>query len=599
MAQPVAVNDETVVLDTIVVTPLRRAGSLARSTSSMIVIDRAEIERSAATDLQSLLTNYNGITVNANGGMGAASSLTIRGMSSMQTVVLINGVRTASATTGATSLANIPLSAIERIEIAKGPHSAQYGADAIGGVVNVITRQGGLCGDKAYCGSVSAGVLYPWGGYTSANLQGRSTDGVDYAIGAALIGTEGYDFTAPDYFGHEPDKDGFLQGSFNLALSKDFDWGKIYADGLLSRSRIRYDNSYPYRNEAYATAFTGKVGTRIDHSEDWSSTVEFSTGLDHSRDFRKGVPGFDRFQTVRTGLLATSTREFETGKVSHSLTGGVEAYREQVNSTTAYDEKARNLAAVYGQYSLEYEALTVDSGVRYDYNQQFGDVVTYNLGASYAILPDLVMRSSFGTGFRAPTFNELYYPYFGNPDLQPEKSRSYEVGLNWKVTEATSLDLAVYQNRLKDAIISVAPTYLPYNIARAKVTGLEVELSHRFNERWSVRGSFEYKQPIDEDTGNDLAYRERVKAAGELSFKALDSLDLTGRLRYGGSRYANASNTEKLDPYVTADLVAVYSFDEQSKLKVSVENLFDKDYQTVSGYVAPGRTINVGLTRNF
>jgi len=592
-------NEDGIVLDTIVVTPLRRATSLQRSTSSVTVIDKAEIERSAAPDLQSLLQYYPGISITTNGGQGSSSNLYIRGMSSKQTVVLVNGVRTASATTGATALANIPLMSIERIEIAKGAHSSQYGADAMGGVINIITKQGGACGERSSCGSVSTGVTHPWGGYAQASLQGQSKDGIDYAFGAGVTGTQGYNFTTPQAFGYEPDRDGFLQGAFNFSLGKDFDWGRIYTDGLLSRGRNQYDGKAPSFNEAYTTAFNGKLGARIDHTDDWSSTIEVSSGLDHSRNFRKGVSGSDRFETTRYGIFASTEKQFETGSISHTVTGGVEAYREDVNGTVSYSETSRDTAAVFGQYSLEYDALRFDGGVRYDYNEQFGDVVTYNLGASYEILPDLVLRSSFGTGFRAPTFNELYYPGYANPDLQPEKSRSYEIGLNWQASAKTSLDMAFYQTWLRDAIMSTAPSYLPYNVAHAQITGFEATVTHRFNDTWGVKGSLDLKRPIDEDTDNDLVYRERVKATGEVNYKPVDRLDLTARARYGGSRFTNAANTIKLDPYVTADFIALYDIDKQSQLKVSVENIFNKDYQTTSGYNAPGRSFNIGLTRNF
>lgn len=598
-AQTYSGQQDGIVLDTIVVTPLRRATSLQRSTSSVTVIDKASLERSAAPDLQSLLQYYPGISITANGGQGSSSNLYIRGMSSKQTVVLINGVRTASATTGATSLANIPLSSIDRIEIAKGAHSSQYGADAMGGVINIITKQGGACGERSFCGSITTGVTHPWGGYASTSLQGQSKDGIDYAFGAAVTGTQGYNFTTPEAFGYEPDRDGFLQGAFNFSLAKDLDWGRIYTDGLLSRGRNQYDAKAPSFNEAYTTAFNGKLGARIDHTDDWSSTIELSSGLDHSRNFRKGVSGTDLFETKRYGVFASTQKQFDIGNVAHVVTGGVEAYREEINTTVSYAETSRNLAAVFGQYSLEYDALSFDGGVRYDHNEQFGDVVTYNVGASYEILPNLVLRSSFGTGFRAPTFNELYYPGFANPDLQPEKSRSYEVGLNWQATDNTSLDMAFYQTWLRDAIMSTAPSYLPYNVAQAQITGFEAALSHRFNDSWGVKGTIDLKRPIDEDSDNDLAYRERIKATAEVNYKPVDKLDLTARLLYGGSRFTNATNTNKLDPYVTADFVALYSIDTQSQLKLSVENIFDKDYQTTSGYNAPGRSFNIGVTRSF
>ncbi|WP_343314675.1 TonB-dependent receptor [Brucella sp. BE17] len=604
-AQSLPDTEDVVSLDTIVVTPLRRATSLQRSTSSVTVINREAIKHSAAPDLQTLLNSYSGVSITTNGGRGSSSNLYVRGLSSKQVVILVNGVRSASATSGATALSNIPLTSIDRIEIAKGAHSAQYGADAMGGVINIITNEGGACGERPWCGSLTTGVTHPWGGYASGSIQGRSESGIDYALGAAVTGTQGYDFTTPEKSGHEDDRDGFVQGSFNFALGRDFDWGRIYTDGLFSRGRNQYDGAYPYSNEGDSTAFNGKLGARFDHSEDWSSTLELSTGIDKSRDFRKGVPGSDRFETKRYGVFASTEKRFETGKVLHNLTGGIEAYREDVNSTTSYAVTSRDLAAVFAQYSLEYEALRFDGGVRYDHNEQFGDVTTYNLGASYELVPDLVLRSSFGTGFRAPTFNELYYPPTpgyppaSNPDLQPEKSRSYEIGLNWKATEKTSLDLAFYQTWLDNAIIASAPSFTPFNVSKARITGFEASLSHRFSNRWGVKGSIDLKRAIDEETDHDLPYRERVKATAEVNFLALEKLDLTARLLYGGSRYSNAANTTKLGQYMTADIVALYALDDRSQLKLSVENIFDKQYQTVKDYVAPGRTFNIGLTRKF
>jgi len=584
----------------VITTPLRRETTLERSTSSVTVVDRESIEHSAAPDLPSLLKSYTGVSIVSYGGQGAASNLYLRGMSASQTLVLINGVRASSATTGTASLGNIPLESIERIEVAKGAHSAQYGSDAMGGVVNIITRQGGPCADgRNSCGSVTAGVSYPWGGTLSGNVRGQSRSGVDYSLGGSLTGTRGYDFTLPTAYGHEPDDDGFLLGSINASVSKQFDWGRIYGDALLARSRGQYDDSYPGANEVDTTSFAGKLGTEIRHSEDWSSTVELSSSVDRSRNFRDGVAGDGRFNSSRYGLFASSTKNFDTGAVAHVLTGGAEIYREQVNSTVNFDVKARTLAAVFSQYSLSYEALTIDSGIRYDHNGQFGGATTYNVGASYEILPDLRLRSSYATGFRAPSFNELYYPNYSNPNLKPEKSKSYEIGLNWQASADTNLDVAFYQTWLTDAIASNPPTYLPFNVAKARITGFEAALAHRFSTEWSGKVSLDVRQPLNQDNDKYIPYRDRLKAMAEVTYSPTEQLDLTTRLLYGAARYANAANTTKLPDYVTVDFTALYALDASSQVKFAVENLFDADYSTVTDYRAPGRTFNLSLTRTF
>lgn len=591
---------EATTLDTIVVTPLRRESTLAASTSTVTIIDRKEIDRTAAADLPSLLKSYPGVSITGYGGQGASSNVYLRGMGATQTLVLINGVRTASATSGTTSIFNIPLSAIERIEIAKGGHSAQYGADAIGGVINIITKDGSACPDgRARCSSITAGVTHPWGGYTNLNTRGHTEGGLDYSVGGQILGTRGYDFTTPLAWGHEPDDDGFLQGSFDFNLSQAFDWGKLYTTGLYSRGRSQYDATAPSDNKVDTDTFAGKAGARVDHSESWFSTVELSAGLDDTSNFRDGVAGSRDFDTRRYGVLASTQKTFDLGDYKHVLDGGVEAYREEVSSTTAYSVTERDLAAVFGQYGFEYDRLNVNAGLRYDHNEQFGSATTWNTGASYEIIEDVTLRASYSTGFRAPTFNDLYYPGYANPNLKPEKSRSYEVGALWQIGPGTSLDLAFYQTWLKDAIASNPPTYIPFNVARAKVTGFEAVLAHAFNDRWNGKATIDIRSPKNEDNGKYIPYRDRFKATAELGFKATEKLDLNTKVLYGASRYANAANTVELPSYVTFDVSMIYTLDRQSQFKLSVENVLDREYETITSYRAPGRTFNLSFTRTF
>ncbi|MGB3389882.1 MAG: TonB-dependent receptor [Pseudaminobacter sp.] len=606
-------DDAAIRLDQITVTtPLRRESSLERSTSSVTVVGEEEIRRSAAPDLPSLLKSYPGVTVTSNGGMGADSSVSLRGTTAAQTLVLVNGVRAGSATSGTVNLSAIPLASIERIEIAKGGHSAQYGADAIGGIINIITKQGGICADgRTSCGTATVGVLHPWGGYLSGNVQGQSEAGVNYSFGAQVLGTEGYDFTLPTTYGHEPDKDGFRQGSVNFSLSKDLDWGRVYADGLYARGRNQYDRQPA--NESDTNNFSGRLGARIDHSDSWSSTVELMSALDNSSNFGPGVEG-DDFDTLRYGILASTQKTFEINETKHTPLGGIEAYRDSVNGTSissaAYAETKRDLAAVFGQYSFEYQALTIDSGLRYDHNEQFGSATTYNIGASYELIDGLVARASYATGFRAPTFNDLYYPdpyLSGNPDLKPETSRSYEVGLNWQATARTSLDMALYHTRVKDQInwAPVAPgsfMWHPDNVEQVEITGFEAALAHQFNDQWSGSLGIDIRQPLNKSSGTHgkyVAHADRFKAIAGLAYKPTEQLELSASVIYGRARYADVANNTKLPDYVTADFTALYALDDRSQFKLSVANLFDEQYETKKGFWAPGRTIDFSFTRSF
>ncbi|KQZ29522.1 TonB-dependent receptor [Mesorhizobium sp. Root552] len=600
-------------LDRIVITtPLRRASSLERSTSSVAVIETKDIEKSPAVDLPALLKTYAGVTVTSNGGLGADSSVSLRGTSANQTLVLVNGVRASSATSGTFNLSSIPLSSIERIEIAKGGHSAQYGADAIGGIINIITRQGGGCENgSSTCGSLTAGIMHPWGGTLSGDIRGETGNGGSYAFGASLLGTRGYDFTLPTTYGHEPDDDGFVRGTANFSLSKDLGWGTIYTDGIFARGRNQYDRAAA--NEADTTNFSGRLGARLKHSDTWESTVELTAALDSSSNFRGATDG-DDFDTSRYGMLASTQKTFETDTASHIFQLGAEAYRDSVDGSSVsgvdYSKKQRDLQAVFGQYSLEYDRLTLDSGVRYDHDGQFGSQTTYNLGASYELLDGLVARASYATGFRAPTFNDLYYPdpwTPGNPNLRPERSRSYEVGVNWQAGEDTSLDAALYQIKVEDQI-NWAETFpgsfiwQPSNVENVTITGFEATLQHRFSDEWSGKASVDIREPLNESPGTHgkyVAYGERFRGTAGLTYTPNEKLSLTGALLYVTSRFANGGNTVKLPAYVTADFSAQYAFDEQSQLKFSAQNIFDEKYETKAGFRSPGRTLSLTFTRSF
>lgn len=605
-AQPALNENDEIVLKTITVTtPLRRASALERSTSSVTVIGEKDIDQSAAADLQSLLKIYTGVTMTANGGQGATSGVSLRGFSSSQTLVLVNGVRMGSATSGTPNLSSIPLASVERIEIAKGGHSAQYGADAMGGIINIITKQGGACENgKSYCGSWTTGVTHPWGGFASGNISGTAENGIEYGLGANVLGTQGFDFTTGLI---ENDRDGFLQGSVNLSLAKDVEWGRVYIDGLYTRGRNHYDGyNTTVPDSADTHNFSGRFGARIDHSDDWFSTIELTSSLDKAKQFRASVDG-DTFKTQRYGVFASTQKAFNTDKTQQIIVAGGEFYREKINGSSvsgkAYDEAHRNLSALFAQYSIDYAGLLVDAGLRYDHNQQYGDKVTYNIGASYEVAQDFVLRSSYATGFRAPTFNDLYYPDTGygggNPDLKPESSQSFEIGMNWQSSQQTSFDLAIYQNNIKDQISWVAG---PINIQKARIRGVEATVAHQFNDEWAVKASIDLRDPInrsDKNHGNYLPNRDRFKATGEISYRPDEKLDLTARVLYGASRYTKEDNIEKLGSYITADFVALYAFDQQSKIKLSVENVFDKQYQTKDGYRMPGRTMSLGFTRSF
>ena len=460
---------------------------------------------------------------------------------------------------------------------------------------------------NAVCTTLEAGVTWPWGGFGNATVRGVTDDGVDFNIGLALLGTEGYNFTNAASGYDEPDKDGFLQGSFNYSISKDVDWGRIYSEGFYARSNPHFD-SYsaafgPGANQTIQTNAAFKIGTEIDHSDDWSSVFEIYSALDYARNFLKGDSAFNsEFDTVRYGLNASTTKEILTGETLNTLTFGGEAYNESVDSTTDYTTTSRNVGALYTQYSLAWQALELNAGLRYDANEGFGGALTYNIGLGYELVDGLRARASFATGFRAPTFNELYYPGYANPNLDPETSKSWEAGLNWNPVIGTEIDVAVYQTWIDDMITTSAATgYIPFNVDKARISGVRAVYSQALlDDRLGLDFGFEYRLPENETQDEYIADQNRLKLTAAASWQATERLNLNADIEYVGSRWTNASNfNPQLGAYTLVDVSVNYAVDDLSNIKFAVENLFNEDYETLTGYNAPGTTVTLAYKRTF
>ncbi|MGV0818071.1 TonB-dependent receptor domain-containing protein [Martelella sp. AMO21009] len=612
----------TTVLEPIyVTTPLRRPSTIVQSTSTVTVVTEEDIERSAAVDLPSLLRSYPGVNVTTNGGMGANAGITLRGTNTGQTLVLVDGMRVASATGGSTAIANIPLASIARVEIVEGAHSAQWGADAIGGVVNIITKDGSFCENGAsVCSSVETGVTYPWGGFGTLSTRGVTNSGVDFNVGLSVIGTEGYDFTTPSNSVHEPGRDGFLQGGFNYSIGKDFAWGRVYSQGFYARSNPHFDSA-PYAdwmtgdmvygaNQSIQTNAAFKLGAEFDHADDWSSVFEIYSAFDYQKNFRDDHPEADtHYDTNRFGISGSTTKEIMAGDASNIFTLGFDAYRETVDSSVDYTETGRNVGAFYGQYSLELDALTVNAGLRYDADEQFGGALTYNAGLGYELVEGLTARASFSTGFNAPTFNDLYWAfdgsYVGNPYLDPETSKNWEAGLNWDSGAGSVVDIVYYENYIDDMIVYVTDpvTYIGTmeNIEEAKVSGVRATYSQMLlDDRLGLDFGLEYRLPKNETDDEYIANQNRLKLTAAASWQATERLNLNAGIEYVGSRWTNESNfNPQLGDYTVVDISANYAVDDLSNVKFAVENLFDEDYQTIPGYNAPGTTVTLSYRRTF
>ncbi|HVH34413.1 MAG TPA: TonB-dependent receptor, partial [Tahibacter sp.] len=313
----------------------------------------------------------------------------------------------------------------------------------------------------------------------------------------------------------------------------------------------------------------------------------------------------DYSDNYKNGLFQS---KFDTRRDSYTLQGdigvgtaqllsvGVDYLDDRVDSTTPYDERSRDVTGVFAQYQGKFGAHDVQASLRNDDNEQFGAHDTGSLAWGYALNNDLRLVASYGTAFKAPTFNELYFPGFGNAALKPEESRSVEVGLRGRAGEGR-WELHAFQTRVDDLIAYDAATFAPGNIDEARIRGVEASWATTL-AGWNVDSSVTLLDPKNDGAsanhGNELPRRGRQSARIDLD-RRFGAFGLGATVNAQGKRYDDLANRTRLGGYGTLDLRAEYAFSPDWLLQARVENAADHDYETAAFYNQPGRSYFVTL----
>ncbi|MFZ3203690.1 MAG: TonB-dependent receptor, partial [Pseudomonas sp.] len=409
------------------VTATRSVQTTQQSLAAVTVFDRAQIEQSQATSVPELLKKVPGVSLANNGGPGKHTSLFMRGSESDHVLVLVDGIKIGSATSGGAALQDLPLELIERIEVVRGPRSSLYGSEAIGGVIQIFTRKGKGSGAKPFF-SAGYGTHDSYTG--SAGISGG--DGKAwYSLGLSGADSDGINVKPASSSGYEDDADGYRNLSAALSAGYRFDNGLELDANLL---QVKSHNDFDQVNRARTSGFRANAngesrvfGSRARFSplDPWLVTLQAGRSEDKSDGYLDGY--FDsRFDSRRDSV---SWQNDLTLAVGHSLILGVDYQLDEVNGSTAYAEDSRDNKGAFAQYLGTVERHDWQLSLRRDDNQQFGQHDTGNIGYGYALTDWLRGTISYGTAFKAPTFNELYFPDYGNPQLDAETSRSLEVGL--------------------------------------------------------------------------------------------------------------------------------------------------------------------------
>jgi len=582
--------------DTVVVTATRTPQRVDEVIADVVVIGSDEIRHAGAGSVADVLRRQRGIEIVRNGGAGTNTSVFLRGANANQVVVLVDGVRIGSSTSGIAAWNAIPLSAIDHIEVVYGPLSALYGADAIGGVVQIFTKKGD--GKPAFSASAGGGT-YGTNQY-DASVRG-STGGdhaVSYALAAAHEEADGFSATRPGAYGYNPDADGYTRNSVNGRLTWQLAAGhEIGAQFLKSRLNAQYDNGagdYDAHNTQDLDNYAVFLNDRF--LPNWQSTVQVARSWDKSGNFG-GTGPYD------TGRIDTRQDELTW---QNTITLGPDTLQVLLNhrkedvaaSSPAELTRSRitNSAAV--SYDLKRGSHLLDVSVRRDHSD-YGGKTTGAVGYSYAILQDLRATASYGTSFRAPTFNELYYPGYGFAGNKPEHGRNVEAGLRYRLGD-TELQGNWYRNRVTDLIVNATPCPSPtvtgscaYNVDHAVLEGWTLSSDTQLGS-WDLRANVDLQDPRDETTGKQLARRSR-RHVGLTADYTLGVVQAGAEVQATGARYDDTANARRLGGYGLLNLYTTWQVSPDWSLLLRVDNAANKHYELARNYGTAGRSFFAAL----
>lgn len=575
---------------TMVVTANRVEQPASTVLAPVMVIERAEIEARQVQSLPDLLKTLPGVQITTLGGRGHVSSLFIRGTNSNHSLVLMNGRPVAAMVAGTPDLSQIPLDNIERIEYIRGPRAAVYGANAIGGVINLISKTSAKNGSETHLKGGVGSHGYGQGQVRTVQALGEQTD-MNLLVGYER--TDGFDVVAG---AQQPDRDGFdsLNGQFGLNHAFNDAWSADFnAQGYDNQTEM--DDPYMSSDQSRVQAFQYDGGLKY-QSGALSSRLEASYGENKLKSWWESN-GESSAEPIHTGLTRFSWINNWSGVEGLSLTGGADWQQEQMKSDSrsygqSFNAPDRDNTGLFAVASYRRQALLGELSGRTDDNDQYGRNNTWSAAAGLDINENHNIRLSYGTAFKAPTFLDLYYPGYENPDLKPEESKNLELDFSGRYT-AWDWSVNLYRNEIENLIScqSAFSTCKPGN-TDAEIRGVEVALGLETGPLHHDL-SFDYTKTEDKNEGDQQLLRRAKQKASWLTQAQLGPVDLSTELLYVGKRddknfSSFPAERVVLGSYTLVNLGASYEVLPQLTLGGRIDNLFDRDYVPAYGYASPG-----------
>ncbi|WP_431078221.1 TonB-dependent receptor domain-containing protein [Pseudomonas siliginis] len=598
-------RDQALKLPDTLISANRQVEARNDSSAANTVFTREDIDRLQPSDVPDLLRRVPGVQVAQTGGRGSLPGIYIRGTQSAQSLVLVDGQRIGNSTSGDSNLQHLNIEQIERVEVLRGSRSVIYGSDAIGGVIQIFTRRGTGQGLQPRL-HLGFGSQQTW--ERSLGLSGGD-EKTRFNLGASLDETAGIDRTH-DSYPSDSDHDAYRNKSLSLSLSHALNEDiEIGANLLDNRGRSEFDNPFgrfdmdtfeSVQQQPYSDFNISSVSSYVDArvNETWKTRVEFGHSENREKTFDKLSDERTVFNTYRDSVNWQNDLTLDP---RNSLILGGDWYEDRINSSTAFDEDSRWNRAAFIQHHYQADSFSTEIGLRHDDNQQFGRQNTWSGTFTLPLNPDNDVLLSYSEGFRAPTFNDLYYPDFSNPDLKPETSKSYELQWRSQLSDSARLEASIYRTDLQDAII-FGSNSRPQNVASARINGFEAALKQELFG-WQSNLGVAIIDPRDRDTGHTLARRARRTASWDLD-RQFDRLGLGASWQLVSGSYDDLNNTQSLGGYGTLGLRSSWALTREIKLDLKVDNLLDKGYSRANysydgaqyGYREEGRAWMFGVT---
>lgn len=594
VALPVLANDEPIKIKEVVVTATKIEEPVEETTSNIIVIPEKQLEAKNVEFVVDILKDVPELNIVQNGGQGKLAQVFLRGGGPTQVLVMIDGVKIKSTTTGTFDFAGITTEDIERIEIVKGPRSTIYGSEAMAGVINIITKKGK---DKT-----KADLTLEGGSFgthkTSASISGGSST-FNYRFTTAYFSTDGIS-TAKGGVERDGYKNALFSTKLNIKPSEIFNFellGRYYYD----RSELD-DYNYILRESSDALNYvqhghhyvaSGKGSLYL--FDIWEQILTVSNTKDSlkTRDTDTSWNNYD----IITGTETIDWQHNLYLSNNYTLTAGFENRLEKGESKGNFTKSIYNNALyVNNKFSLLDNSLYLNAGIRYDEHKTFGYKYTYRVGAAHDIEPaGLKIMVNYGTGFRAPTFNELFWPADpvwgggGNPDLKPEESNSWETGIEKSFLSEKVIFSVTYFNQRYDNLIAGWP---PVNINNAEVKGIETGISAKITGSLTVKSTYT-NMDTEDNEGQRLTRRPKDKLNITVEYSG-DSTNITTGYTFVGEVYDSTAR-RNLASYSLVNLSGDYKVTNHLKLFTRIDNLLNEDYESTGGYNTPGFSAFAGV----